>query len=134
MVVRANKGKYQKLRPYGFEYGRLYINCEGKNVKMSITDSLGRVADFISNGLLSLKHAAKKTPNATEESYKTLMNRAVSRGLRMLDIRIKGFHYSRGVVLKALNNYQIDGLSFLSFEDTTRIKYGGCRARKMKKK
>ena len=91
----------------------------------------GRVYDFISGGLMGQKNFKKKTATVAEEMTVVLINRVYNRGLRNAHIRVKGFYYNRSIVLRKIGSLSVQ---IMTLTDVTPLPYGGCLAKKARRK
>jgi len=111
--------------------GRLYVNATFNNTLATITDLEGKVLEWTSCGRLGFKGTRKSTPFAAITTIEDAVKRAISCGIRRLEVYIKGPGPGRDAVLRVLRaNREVD-VTMIS--DVTPIPHNGPRPPKRRR-
>ncbi len=116
--VRAKKGKLN------FTRGVAHIHSSFNNTIVSITDPTGKVIAWASAGTIGYTGAKKSTPFAAQLAAENCAKACIDRGLKQVDVLVKGPGPGRESALRAL---QAVGLQVLSIDDVTPVPHNGCR-------
>jgi len=81
-------------------------------------------------GLQSFKGTRKSTPFAATSAAEGAVKKAVEKGLKSVDVFVKGPGSGRDAALRAVKNA---GLSIVSIADVTPIPHNGPRAKKKRR-
>jgi small subunit ribosomal protein S11 len=111
-------------------HGRAYIQATFNNTVITITGAEGEVVTWGSAGTAGFKGTRKSTPFAATTSVKVIAEDVVGRGMKSLDVFIKGPGMGRDAAVRAL---KAAGLQIRSISDITPIPHNGCRPRKRRK-
>jgi len=124
---RTKTGK--KVRR-GISEGKAYIQSTFNNTIVTITDMEGNVITWGSSGTVRFKGSRKGTPYAAQLAAREASRRAISDGLRRVEVYIKGPGSGREAAIRAL---QASGLTITRIRDVTPIPHDGCRPRERRK-
>lgn len=104
--------------------GRLYIKATFNNTLVTFTDTQGRVVLWTSTGGVGFKGTRKSTPFAATTTIEEAARKAKERGLKELQVYIKGPGPGRDAALRVLRN---SGFEISQITDLTPIPHNGCR-------
>lgn len=110
--------------------GNAYILATYNNTIVTITDQNGNVIAWSSAGKVGFKGAKKATAYAAGVVVKDIASKVVPRGLREVDVFVKGVGTGREGAIRAFNANRIDTISI---KDITPIPHNGCRPRKVRR-
>lgn len=110
--------------------GRAYITSTFNNTLVAITNDKGDTIGWSSAGASGFRGTRKSTPFAATSAVETVVRKAVNKGLKMVDVYIKGPGSGRDAALRAIKSA---GLSILSISDITPIPHNGVRAKKKRR-
>jgi small subunit ribosomal protein S11 len=128
-AVPARKSKKRKaivLVPRG----HAYIQASYNNTIITVTDPNGAVLAWASAGAAGFKGPKKATPYAASVVVKNLMEKLASRGLKEVNVFVRGIGGGRESAIRALHT---NGLQVISITDTTPIPHNGCRPPKRRR-
>jgi len=106
--------------------GKAYIQSTFNNTTVTITDMEGNVIAWGSSGTAGFKGSRKGTPYAAQIAARDAAHRAMTDGLRRVDVYIKGPGSGREAAIRAL---QASGITVTAIRDVTPIPHNGCRPR-----
>jgi len=104
--------------------GLAYVTSSFNNTIISITTSKGDVICRGSPGAAGFKGGRRSTPYASLQAAAQVGAKALSLGVREVDVLVKGPGSGRDPAVKALRNA---GLRVKSITDITPIPHNGCR-------
>lgn len=110
--------------------GRAYIQATFNNVIVTFTDSEGNTICQGSAGSAGFKGARKSTPFAATTSVEAAAKKALAKGLREVEVYIKGPGTGRDAALRAL---RAAGLKMSLIADVTPMPHNGPRPRKRRR-
>ena len=110
--------------------GKVYVNATFNNTLVTITDNKGNTLGWSSSGSVGFKGARKSTPYAATTAVEGLARRLMERGLREVEVYIKGPGSGRDASIRALKN---TGLAIRAIADVTPIPHNGPRPRKRRR-
>lgn len=110
--------------------GRLYITSTFNNTIVTITNEKGEPVSWSSSGHKGFKGTRKSTPYAGGMAVEDASKKALFKGIKQVDIFIKGPGTGRDQGLRAVKT---SGLSILSISDITPIPHNGPRAKKKRR-
>lgn len=113
-----------------FEAGYVHISAKYNNTIVTLTDPKGNVLGWSSPGANRFKGARQATPYAGQVSAEAVAEKALSFGMKSVDVFVKGMGPGRDQTIRGLMNA---GLEVSSIADKTRLPHGGCRPRKVRK-
>src|SRR3990167_9714242 len=120
----------QKKAPSEIKEGKVFVNATFNNTIVTITDTQGNTLGWGSSGGVGFRGARKSTPYAATTAVETLARRLLDRGLREVEVYIKGPGAGRDAAIKALKN---SGLAIKLIADVTPIPHNGPRPRKKRR-
>jgi small subunit ribosomal protein S11 len=106
--------------------GKVYIQSTFNNTTVTITDMEGNVIAWGSSGTAGFKGSRKGTPYAAQIAARDAAHRAMTDGLRRVEVYIKGPGSGREAAIRAL---QASGIIVTAIRDVTPIPHNGCRPR-----
>lgn len=124
--INSKKEIKKKSKVLISQKGRLYITSTFNNTIVTITNDKGEVISWSSSGHKGFKGTRKSTPYAGGLAVDDASKRALEKGLKSVDIFIKGPGSGRDQGLRAVKT---SGLSILSIADNTPIPHNGPRAK-----
>ncbi len=128
-TVAAKKGGKKttirkKKSKLNFTKGIAHIHSSYSNTIISITDETGKVIAWASAGTCGMSGSKKSTPFAAQVAAATVAKTCADRGLKTVDVEVKGPGPGRETAVRAL---EASGLKVLSISDVTPIPHNGCR-------
>jgi small subunit ribosomal protein S11 len=111
-------------------HGSVFITATFNNTLVTITNEKGDTLSWSSSGARGFKGTRKSTPYAASLAVEDAAKRAVARGLRNVDVFIKGPGSGRESALRGVKS---GGLSISSIADVTPIPHNGPRAQKRRR-
>lgn len=117
----SGHGKKPKLN---FTRGVAHIHSSFNNTIISISDPEGKVIAWASAGTIGYTGSKKSTPFAAQLAGQSVAKKCIERGLKSVDVIVKGPGTGRESALRAL---QAAGLQVLSIADATPVPHNGCR-------
>jgi len=118
---RSGHAKKAKLN---FTRGVAHIHSSFNNTIISISDPEGKVIAWASAGTIGYTGSKKSTPFAAQLAGESVAKKCIERGLKSVDVIVKGPGTGRESALRAL---QAAGLQVLSIADATPVPHNGCR-------
>lgn len=116
-------GRNKKVK-LNFTRGIAHIHSSFNNTIVSVTDPAGKVIAWASAGTIGYTGAKKSTPFAAQLAAESVAKACIDRGLKQVDVLVKGPGSGRESALRAL---QASGLQVLSIADVTPVPHNGCR-------
>src|SRR5574338_1518328 len=110
--------------------GKLYISATFNNTLVTITNDKGETITWSSSGSKGFKGTRKSTPYAAGLAVEDAAKRAFEKGIKSVDVFVKGPGSGRDSGLRAIKTA---GLSILSIADITPIPHNGPRAKKKRR-
>lgn len=110
--------------------GKVYITATFNNTLVSITNDKGEIITWSSAGSCGFKGTRKSTPYAATLAVEDAAKRAVEKGLRNVEVYVKGPGAGRDSALRAIKTA---GLSISLIADITPIPHNGPRAKKKRR-
>jgi len=112
------------------EKGKVFVTATFNNTLVTITDLAGNTLYWGSSGLVGFKGARKATPYAATTAVEVVARKALERGMREVEVYIKGPGAGRDAALRALKTV---GLSISLIADITPIPHNGVRPKKKRR-
>ena len=112
------------------EKGKVFITATFNNTLVTITDREGNTLCWGSAGLVGFKGARKSTPYAATTAVEAVARKAQDRGLREVEVYIKGPGAGRDPALRALRSA---GLQIKMIADVTPMPHNGVRPKKKRR-
>lgn len=110
--------------------GKVYITATFNNTLVTITNDKGDTIAWSSAGARGFKGTRKSTPYAATLAVENAARKAIDRGIKVVEIFIKGPGSGRDSALRAIKSA---GLSISLIADITPIPHNGPRARKKRR-
>lgn len=112
------------------EHGRVYVSATFNNTLVTITNDNGDAISSSSSGAAGFKGTRRSTPFAATSAVEMAVKRAADKGLKTVDVYIKGPGSGRDASLRAI---KAGGLSIALIADITPIPHNGPRAKKKRR-
>ena len=110
--------------------GVVHVNASFNNTMITISDEQGNSVSWSSAGAMGFKGSRKSTPYAAQLAAEDAAKKAMERGLRTVNVEVRGPGSGRESALRAL---QAAGLTVQMIRDCTPIPHNGCRPRKRRR-
>ena len=123
----AEGKKGGKLR---VEKGIAHVHCSFNNTIVTITDTAGNAVSWSSAGKLKLRGSRKATPFAAQSVAEEAAKAAYDRGMRSVEVYIKGPGQGRESAIRGLAN---QNLEVTLIRDVSPIPHNGCRPPKRRR-
>ena len=123
-TTKATKTTKKKSTLKVADHGRAYVTATFNNTLVSITNDKGDTISWSSSGQRGFKGARKSTPYAASLAVDEAAKRAMDKGLRSVDVFVRGPGSGRDSSLRAIKAV---GLSITSISDITPIPHNGPR-------
>ncbi|MEK7060964.1 MAG: 30S ribosomal protein S11 [Patescibacteria group bacterium] len=125
-VTKATKTAGVKIS----ENGRVYVTATFNNTLVTITNDKGDAISSSSAGAAGFKGTRRSTPYAATSAVESAVKKAVEKGLKTVEVYIKGPGSGRDASLRAIKS---GGLSISMIADITPIPHNGPRAKKKRR-
>ena len=112
------------------ERGSAHIQSTFNNTIVTITDTQGTAVSWASAGEMGFRGSKKSTPFAAQTAAETAAKVAVDRGMKTIEVYVKGPGAGREAAILAL---QTAGLEVTMIKDVTPIPHNGCRPPKRRR-
>ena len=112
------------------EHGAAHIQSTFNNTIVTLTDAQGNAVSWASAGELGFRGSKKSTPFAAQTAAETAAKVAIDRGMKSVDVYVKGPGSGREAAIRAL---QTTGLEVTLIKDVTPIPHNGCRPPKRRR-
>ena len=112
------------------ERGAAHIQSTFNNTIVTLTDAQGNAVSWASAGELGFRGSKKSTPFAAQTAAETAAKVAIDRGMKTVDVYVKGPGAGREAAIRAL---QTTGLEVSMIKDVTPIPHNGCRPPKRRR-
>jgi small subunit ribosomal protein S11 len=113
-----------------FIKGIVHIQSTFNNTIVTITNLVGDTISWSSSGSSGFKGARKSTPFAAQTAAEKAALEAVSKGLKNVEILVKGQGSGRETAIRAIEGV---GLKIISITDITPVPHNGCRPPKRRR-
>jgi small subunit ribosomal protein S11 len=110
--------------------GIAHIHATFNNTIVMITDRYGNAICWATSGDSGFRGSRKSTPFAAQVAAGNCAAKALSFGMKNLDVRVKGPGPGRDAAIRGLNAH---GLKIQSITDVTPIPHNGCRPPKKRR-
>lgn len=110
--------------------GKMYVVATFNNTLVTFTDEQGNVLASSSAGRVGFGGSRKSTPYAATVAIDKVLGEMKNRGLKQLEVYIKGPGAGRDAVLRVLRN---SGLKLGLIADVTPIPHNGARPKKQRR-
>jgi small subunit ribosomal protein S11 len=111
-------------------HGKVFISATFNNTLINVTNEKGDTIAWSSSGAAGFKGTRKSTPFAATSAVEASVKKAVEKGLKTVDVYVKGPGAGRDAALRAI---KAAGLSILQIADITPIPHNGPRAKKKRR-
>jgi len=126
-MAKKKGGKREKKTIHA---GSAYIQATFNNTIVTITDPNGNVVAWSSAGSEGFKGSRKGTPYAAQIAADSAAKKAMSLGMRQVDVYVKGPGAGRESAIRAL---QAAGLEINLIKDVTPVPHNGTRPPKRRR-
>jgi small subunit ribosomal protein S11 len=127
-LATVKKAKKAQVKITGA--GRAYITSTFNNTLITITNDKGDTIGWSSAGSAGFKGTRKSTPFAASSAMETVVKKAVEKGLKTVEVYVKGPGAGRDSALRAIKS---GGLSISLIADITPVPHNGPRAKKKRR-
>ena len=110
--------------------GQAHIQSTFNNTIVTLTDTAGNALSWASAGGLGFRGSRKNTPYAAQMAAETAAKAAMERGLKSVEVMVKGPGAGREAAIRAL---QAAGLEVTMIKDVTPVPHNGCRPPKRRR-
>jgi small subunit ribosomal protein S11 len=128
--TKSTKIKAKKSNLKVTEKGRVYVSATFNNTLVTFTNEKGETVSWSSAGASGFKGARKSTPFAASSAVESAAKKAADKGVRAVDVFIKGPGSGREAALRAI---KAAGLSITMIADVTPMPHNGPRAEKKRR-
>jgi len=129
-VKKTGASKKKKTGAVATQKGKLYISATFNNTLVTVTNDKGETVTWSSSGSRGFKGTRKSTPYAAGLAVEDAAKRAFDKGVKAVDVFVKGPGAGRDSGLRAIKTA---GISILSIADITPIPHNGPRAKKKRR-
>jgi small subunit ribosomal protein S11 len=126
----AGRGRGPKKEKKNIPYGIAHVQTTFNNTIVTITDKAGNVVAWASAGNSGFKGSRKSTPYAAQVAARRVAEKAISMGMKQIDVYIKGPGSGRESAIRAI---QATGLDINIIKDVTPVPHNGCRPPKKRR-
>jgi len=112
------------------DHGRVYVTSTFNNTLVTVTNDKGDALGWSSAGHRGFKGTRKSTPYAASLAAEDVVKRIVEKGLKSVDIFIKGPGNGRDSSLRGI---KASGVLISSISDITPMPHNGPRAKKKRR-
>lgn len=127
---KLTKTKTKKSTLSVSDKGKVYVSATFNNTLVTITNDKGETVGWSSAGAVGFKGTRKSTPFAASTAVENVAKRALEKGIRTVEVYIKGPGAGRDSALRAIKSA---GLSISLIADITPIPHNGPRAEKRRR-
>ncbi|KKP79833.1 MAG: 30S ribosomal protein S11 [Candidatus Levybacteria bacterium GW2011_GWB1_35_5] len=128
--ISTQKTKVKKSTLKVTERGNVYVSATFNNTLITITNDKGQTISWASAGSAGFKGTRKSTPFAATTAMEQAAKKALEKGLKIVDVFIKGPGSGRDAALRAIKSA---GLSISQIADVTPMPHNGPRAEKKRR-
>lgn len=126
-MVRKKGDNVRKVS--NISYAKVNIRALFNNTIITVTDNVGNAILQDSAGM-HFKNAKKSTIHASQVAARSVARRAISFGIRSVDVMIVGIGSSRDIIVRTISN---EGINVLSILLKVNIAFNGVRSPAAKK-
>ena len=126
--IQTKKTKASSTQP--ITQGKMYVTATFNNTLITLTDLSGNTIAWGSTGKAGFKGSRKSTPFAATTAVEQVITTGTQRGLREVQVFIKGPGPGRDAALRVLRS---SGIKISMIADVTPIPHNGCRAKKRRR-
>ena len=110
--------------------GKAFITATFNNTLVTISDGAGNAISWSSAGHSGFKGTRKSTPFAATTAVETAARKAMDKGIKEVEVYIKGPGAGRDAALRALRSV---GMKMTLIADVTPIAHNGARVKKRRR-
>lgn len=110
--------------------GKVFITATFNNTLVTFTDATGNVLAWGSAGAAGFKGARRSTPFAATTAVETAARKAQAKGLKEVEVFLKGPGSGRDAALRALRSV---GMKMNLIADVTPMAHNGPRSKKRRR-
>jgi len=129
-MPQKKRTKARRRERKSIPVGRAYIQSTFNNTIVTLTDPEGNVIAWGSSGTAGFKGSRKGTPYAAQMAARDTARKAMTHGLRQVEVYVKGPGSGREAAIRSL---QSSGLYITGIRDVTPIPHNGCRPPKKRR-
>ena len=129
-AAAAAKKVVRRRNRKNVEKGQAHIQSTFNNTIVTLTDTAGNALSWASAGGLGFRGSRKNTPFAAQMAAETAAKAAMERGLKTVEVFVKGPGAGRESAIRAL---QVAGLEVTMITDVTPVPHNGCRPPKRRR-
>ncbi|MFC1873127.1 30S ribosomal protein S11 [Chloroflexota bacterium] len=129
-MAQKRKSGSKKRERKQIPVGKAYIQSTFNNTLVTLTDPQGNVIAWGSSGTSGFKGSRKGTPYAAQLAARDAARKAMTNGLRQIEVFVKGPGSGREAAIRSL---QAAGLYITGIKDITPIPHNGCRPPKKRR-
>ena len=122
--------KKKKAGVVASQNGKVFISATFNNTLVTVTNDKGETVSWSSSGAKGFKGARKSTPYAASLAVEDAVKKAFEKGLRAVEVFVKGPGSGRDSALRAI---RAAGLSILLIADITPLPHNGPKAKKKRR-
>ncbi len=126
----AKKTRTKKREKKNIPNGVVHIQSTFNNTIITITDQAGNVIAWSSSGVQGFKGSRKSTPFAAQIAAEDAAKKAMTHGMKNVEVYVKGPGAGRESALRSL---QAAGFNIMTIKDVTPIPHNGCRPPKRRR-
>lgn len=110
--------------------GIVHVTATFNNTLVSVTDMNGNAIGWSSAGKMGFKGSRKSTAYAAQVVSQDACRQAMSHGLKVVEVRVKGPGAGRESAVRAAQGL---GLEVTAIKDVTSVPHNGCRPKKARR-
>lgn len=110
--------------------GIVHVTATFNNTLVSVTDFNGNAIGWSSAGKMGFKGSRKSTAYAAQVVSQDACRQAMSHGLKVVEVRVKGPGAGRESAVRAAQGL---GLEVTAIKDVTPVPHNGCRPKKARR-
>ena len=129
-MPQNKRTKTKKRERKSIPAGRAYVQSTFNNTIVTLADPAGNVIAWGSSGTSGFKGSRKGTPYAAQMAARDATRKAMTHGLRQVEVYVKGPGSGREAAIRSL---QSSGLYITGIRDVTPIPHAGCRPPKKRR-
>ncbi len=129
-MPQKKRTKARRRERKSIPVGRAYIQSTFNNTIVTLTDPEGNVIAWGSSGTAGFKGSRKGTPYAAQMAARDTARKAMTHGLRQVEVYVQGPGSGREAAIRSL---QSSGLYITGIRDVTPIPHNGCRPPKKRR-
>jgi small subunit ribosomal protein S11 len=129
-MPQKKRAKARRRERKSIPVGRAFIQSTFNNTIVTLTDPEGNVIAWGSSGTAGFKGSRKGTPYAAQMAARDTARKAMTHGLRQVEVYVKGPGSGREAAIRSL---QSSGLYITGIRDVTPIPHNGCRPPKKRR-